>query len=130
MFKKVLSTVLLIVMVFAVSLPCSAAVVTDGEKFYVLGDANGDGTMDIRDLVRVKRYIADNSVEIVNVAADIDGDGKVSMKDWNRVYAHINKTELLTEYALQCGDVNGDGTVNMKDWKRIYDHINKTELLW
>lgn len=56
MFKKVLSTVLLIVMVFAVSLPCSAAVVTDGEKFYVLGDANGDGTMDIRDLVRVKRY--------------------------------------------------------------------------
>ena len=49
MFKKVLSTVLLIVMVFAVSLPCSAAVVTDGEKFYVLGDANGDGTMDIRD---------------------------------------------------------------------------------
>ena len=76
MFKKVLSTVLLIVMVFAVSLPCSAAVVTDGEKFYVLGDANGDGIMDIRDLVRVKRYIADNSVEIVNVAADIDGDGK------------------------------------------------------
>ena len=52
------------------------------------------------------------------------------MKDWNSVYAHINKTELLTEYALQCGDVNGDGTVNMKDWKRIYDHINKTEILW
>lgn len=61
---------------------------------------------------------------------DLDGDGKINMKDWNRVYAHINKTELLTEYALQCGDVNGDGTVNMKDWKRIYDHINKTELLW
>ena len=66
----------------------------------------------------------------LHLKGDLDGDGKVNMKDWNRVYAHINKTELLTEYALQCGDVNGDGTVNMKDWKRIYDHINKTELLW
>lgn len=67
---------------------------------------------------------------VLHLKGDLDGDGKINMKDWNRVYAHINKTELLTEYALQCGDVNGDGTVNMKDWKRIYDHINKTELLW
>ena len=97
MFKKVLSTVLLIVMVFAVSLPCSAAVVTDGEKFYVLGDANGDGTMDIRDLVRVKRYIADNSVEIVNVAADIDGDGKVNANDLTcYVKGFLNSDEPFT----------------------------------
>ena len=97
MFKKVLSTVLLIVMVFAVSLPCSAAVVTDGEKFYVLGDSNGDGTMDIRDLVRVKRYIADNSVEIVNVAADIDGDGKVNANDLTcYVKGFLNSDETFT----------------------------------
>ena len=97
MFKKVLSTVLLIVMVFAVSLPCSAAVVTDGENFYVLGDANGDGTMDIRDLVRVKRYIADNSVEIVNVAADIDGDGKVNANDLTcYVKGFLNSDETFT----------------------------------
>lgn len=97
MFKKVLSTVLLIVMVFAVSLPCSAAVVTDGEKLYVLGDANGDGTMDIRDLVRVKRYIADNSVEIVNVAADIDGDGKVNANDLTcYVKGFLNSDETFT----------------------------------
>ena len=97
MFKKVLSTVLLIVMVFAVSLLCSAAVVTDWEKFYVLGDANGDGTMDIRDLVRVKRYIADNSVEIVNVAADIDGDGKVNANDLTcYVKGFLNSDETFT----------------------------------
>lgn len=96
MFKKVLSTVLLIVMVLRL-LPCSAAVVTDGEKFYVLGDANGDGTMDIRDLVRVKRYIADNSVEIVNVAADIDGDGKVNANDLTcYVKGFLNSDETFT----------------------------------
>lgn len=97
MFKKVLSTVLLIVMVFAVSLPCSAAVVYRRREFYVLGDANGDGTMDIRDLVRVKRYIADNSVEIVNVAADIDGDGKVNANDLTcYVKGFLNSDETFT----------------------------------
>ena len=35
----------------------------------------------ISETVKVKRYIADNSVEIVNVAADIDGDGKVNTND-------------------------------------------------
>ena len=65
MFKKVLSTVLLIVMVFAVSLPCSAAVVTDGEKFYAFGDANGDGTMAVSythlDVYKRQQYYTPNN---------------------------------------------------------------------
>ena len=83
--KKILSTVVLIAIITAVFsvaiVPCSAAVVTDGENFYTLGDANNDGVMDVRDLVRIKRYIADNSVEIIIIAADIDADGELNAID-------------------------------------------------
>lgn len=61
---------------------------------------------------------------------DVTGDGKVNMKDWNSVYAHVNETALLTDYALKCSEVTGDGKVNMKDWNRIYEHVNETNLLW
>ena len=76
MFKKILSTVLLLAVIFTVFsmafVPCSAATVTDGEKFYTLGDANDDGLTDIRDLVRIKLYTADTTTTIAEVAADLD----------------------------------------------------------
>lgn len=85
MFKKILSTVLLLAVIFTVFsmafVPCSAATVTDGEKFYTLGDANDDGLTDIRDLVRIKRYTADTTTTIAEVAADLDADGKVDATD-------------------------------------------------
>lgn len=62
---------------------------------------------------------------------DVTGDGKITPKDHSRVYAHINKTSLLTGYALQVADVAGnDGKVTVKDHSRLYAHINKTNLLW
>ena len=27
--------------------------------------------------------------------AEVSGDKKINMKDWNRIYAHVNKTKLL-----------------------------------
>ena len=61
---------------------------------------------------------------------DINGDGKVNIKDWNRLYNHINETEQLNEYELLCADINGDGKVNIKDWNRMYDHITEVNPLW
>ena len=61
---------------------------------------------------------------------DINGDGKTNNKDWNRMYNHINDTNLLTGYELLCADANGDGKVNNKDWNRLYNHINGTDLLY
>ena len=85
MLKKTLSMFVLVAIITVVfsfaALPCSAAVVTDGENFYTFGDANNDGVTDIRDLVRIKRYIADDSLEIITVAADIDADGKINAAD-------------------------------------------------
>ena len=61
---------------------------------------------------------------------DINGDGKVNIKDWNRLYNYINETEQLNEYELLCADINGDGKVNIKDWNRMYDYITEVNPLW
>lgn len=70
------------------------------------------------------------NVEIC-LLGDVTGDGLVNTRDWNRVYAHVNETSLLSDYALKCGDVIGnDGKVTSRDWNRLYAHINETNLLW
>ena len=61
---------------------------------------------------------------------DINGDGKINGKDWNRLYEHINETNLLTEEEFERADVNNDGKVNGKDWNRLYEHINETNPLF
>lgn len=62
---------------------------------------------------------------------DVTGDGKVNTRDLNRVYAHVNGTDLLTGYQFACGDVNGtDSKINTRDLNRLYAHINESNLLW
>lgn len=63
-------------------------------------------------------------------AGDVTGDGKVNMKDWSALYAHINEVSPLSGYALSCADVTGDGKLNMKDWNRLYGHVSETDPLW
>lgn len=60
---------------------------------------------------------------------DINEDGKVNGKDWNRLYEHINETNEITNYALICADINKDGKVNGKDWNRLYEHITEVNPL-
>ena len=61
---------------------------------------------------------------------DITGDGIVNVKDFQRLLRHVNKTNSLEDYALECGDVTGDGIVNVKDFQRMLRHINKTNPLY
>ena len=51
------------------------------KKGGLLGDCNGDGVVDGRDLLRLARYIAGAGVEIDRSAADITGDGNVDGRD-------------------------------------------------
>lgn len=60
---------------------------------------------------------------------DVNEDGKVNMKDWNRMYEHLNEVSELPVYVLHCADVNCDGKVNMKDWNRLYEHLSETNPL-
>ena len=60
---------------------------------------------------------------------DINGDGKINIKDWNILYAYINETMTLSSEELQRADVNEDGKINVKDLNRLYEHITETNPL-
>lgn len=53
---------------------------TDGEYIYVTGDANADGTVDIKDVVRIAKYLRDDSVWI-SPYADTDSDAVITYGD-------------------------------------------------
>lgn len=60
---------------------------------------------------------------------DINGDGKINIKDWNMLYAYINETMKLSSEALQRADVNEDGKINVKDLNRLYEHVTEVNPL-
>ena len=79
----VLAFALLLSLTVSTGLTASAAYVTDGNKLYAAGDANGDGSVDIFDLVLA-------SIGEGNTAAvDLDGDGSVGAYDCALIRAMI-----------------------------------------
>ena len=53
----------------------------------ILGDANGDHSMDIVDATYIQRYLVSmvSKYDIVETAADVDGDGDVTILDTTRI---------------------------------------------
>lgn len=103
---------------------------TDGGSSFVNGksvDVEVGGFTDSSGNTYIYKYTINFYLDLIG---DVNEDGQVNVKDWNRLYSHINKTELLTGQGLINADVNEDGKVNIKDWNRLYSHINKTQLLF
>jgi hypothetical protein len=62
---------------------------------------------------------------------DASGDGKLTVNDTSRIYAHIKGSSTLSDgYALECADVTGDGNVNIVDVAKVYSHVKGTSQLW
>ena len=62
----------------------------------VLGDINGDGEIDIRDLVRLKKYLVyPDNTDIVEANADCDGTKGITLGDIVAVRKHLLGAELL-----------------------------------
>ena len=74
---------------------------------------------------------ASQTFDIINdyKKGDVNGDGIINIKDWNKLYSYINKTVALSSDELQRADVNEDGIVNIKDLNRLYQHITKVNLI-
>jgi len=58
---------------------------------------------------------------------DVNEDGVVDIVDLQRLFAHLNGSNLLTN--LLAGDVNGDGAVDIVDLQRLFAHLNGSNLL-
>ena len=46
-----------------------------------MGDANGDGEINVKDSAMLKRYLAGWDVKMDVKKADLDGDGNITIKD-------------------------------------------------
>lgn len=60
---------------------------------------------------------------------DINGDGKVNVKDLEILYGYINETLSLNSEELQRAELNDDGKVNARDLNRLYEHITEVNPL-
>lgn len=53
-------------------------------------DINGDNAVDIKDVIRLQKYINDNLTEVNAAAVDINSDGEVNIKDVIRLQKTLN----------------------------------------
>lgn len=76
-------SVCVIILAFGAITASAATGIYDGTVEFpcINGDVNDDGKVDILDLVRLKKYIVDNKVEIFEDAADLDGNGLYNSVD-------------------------------------------------
>ena len=56
-----------------------------GEKMFIPGDTNGDGTMNLRDLIKLCKYMTDDSIALDMGNTDINRDGSVTLLDLIRL---------------------------------------------
>ena len=53
---------------------------------------------------------------------DVNGNAAVDISDMQRLYEHLNGSNILTNAFI--GDVNGNGAVDISDMQRLYEHLN------
>ena len=58
------------------------------------GDANGDGSINNRDVALLQQYINKWDVELDEVAADANGDGAINNRDVALLQQYINKWDV------------------------------------
>lgn len=67
---------------------------------------------------------------LLRLLGDVNGDGRISVGDTARLYAHIRGVDTFNDdYVLRCANVNGDKYVNIGDTARLYSYIRGTNPL-
>ena len=72
------------------------------------GDVNGDSSVDMKDVLLLRKHIAGHTVEIDLVAADVNGDGSVDMKDVLMTRKYIANLIPLLPGAGDVSEPNSD----------------------
>ena len=77
---------------------------TDAEarmnRFVLLGDANGDGRINIKDITAIQRHLAEITLldELGELAADVNRDGNVTIEDVTALQSYLAEYEV--EYPI------------------------------
>ena len=100
--KKLLSIVLAMAMMLSLTGLVVGAAAT--------GDANGDSSVDMKDVLLVRKFIAQMPVTIHETEADVDGDGSVTMKDVLRIRL------IIVKDATADPSVVSEVSLNETDW--------------
>ena len=76
---------------------CTGAVTSDkyGADDVLPGDVNGDGSVNMKDWIRLKNHLNESDILTDLSGADVNGDGSVNMKDWIRLKNHLNESDPL-----------------------------------
>ena len=57
------------------------------------------------------------------IVGDVDGNGRIDIKDVTAIQRHIAEYELLTGDALKAADTNGDGEVTIDDATLLQQYL-------
>ena len=85
-------------------------------------DTNGDGTIDILDVIRLIRYLG--------MQGDVDLNGTVATEDASQILLHVTGQESVMDdeetgmLSSITGDVNGDGIIDARDATQILRYAN------
>lgn len=72
---------------------------------------------------------SDTDTDIISDIGDVDGDGRVTLKDASKIQRYTLKMEQLTKEQLRVADVNKDGDVTLKDSSYIQRALLSLETL-
>lgn len=75
-----------------IKLPSKNVYANDPE--IVFGDVNADGVMDVKDSIRLLKYLVDNSVSVDGTLCDANADGTVDADDAKRIIDVLNGYDL------------------------------------
>ena len=86
-YKKIIRLALLISAILLIAIPTICVASDEAADETVYGDANGDGFVDMADLILIREYIANfndetkTSTVMVREGADVNGNGFVDSRD-------------------------------------------------
>ncbi len=95
-----------------VSGSCTVTVVAGGGSERLPGDVNGDGEVNISDVIRLINAVLNEDFTGIDMDnADVNGDGVVNISDVVALISNLTNGA----YEVLPGDTNGDGVINISD---------------
>lgn len=91
----------------------------------ISGDVNGDGDVDIRDIVRLKKHFAENA-DIRKYNTDLTADSEITADDMIELKKYLFDEAVISVIK---GDVNCDGVLDDIDIKLFNAYLNDFNMI-